>query len=317
VFSTKQIHVELSSKCTLKCPRCPRTELDLDNLNREFSLEEFVQAFDIKVLTSVSKIIFCGDVGDPIYAKDFLRIVEYIKQNSTTKLSIVTNGSYKGAEWWTTLGQLLDSDDQVTFSLDGWNQESNEKYRVNSDWPSIMLGIKTLRASSQCRMNWSMIYFSFNENHVEQVKQLAQDLGFDTFDTVRSSKFDGRYLIDGLDVLKPSHVAQSSQYERERTVLRRAHDVGELIAVKKHDWAKCLNNAKELFVNVDGLLFPCPWFNSGYQDNAFMQHYRDQLNIKRKGLQAVLDDPLWNTLINLFDTNPLPVCKIKCKNAKQ
>lgn len=317
MFSTKQIHVELSSKCTLKCPRCPRTELDLDNLNREFSFEEFVWAFNLETLASISKIIFCGDVGDPIYAKDFLKIVEYVKQNSKTRLSIVTNGSYKTAEWWTTLGQLLDSNDQVTFSLDGWDQESNEKYRINSDWNSIILGIKSLRKSSQCLMNWSMIYFNFNENYVERIKQMAQDLGFDTFDTVRSSKFDGRYLINGQDSLKPTRIAQGSQYERERVILGRTPNVVEATVIKNHAWAKCLNREKELFVNVDGLLFPCPWFNSGYQNNEFVQQYRDRLNVKRRGLHAVLQDPVWNTLINLFDTDPLEVCKIKCKNAKQ
>lgn len=317
MFSTRNIHVEVSSKCTLKCPRCPRTELALDHLNREFSLTDFARAFDVATLSAVSKIIFCGDVGDPIYAKDFLNIVEYIKKNSNTTINIVTNGSYKNVQWWDTLGKFLDSKDQVTFSLDGWDQESNQKYRVNSDWNSIVEGIKTLRAASPCIMNWSMIYFNFNENQVARIKQTAQDLGFDTFDTVHSSKFDGRYLINGQDPLKPIKVASSSQYQREKNVFTRSSKVVDAPLIRNHAWAKCLNFEKEIFVNVDGLLFPCPWFNSGYHSNEFVQHNLDRLNVKVRGLRAVLEDPIWNALVKAFDTEPLEICQLKCKNVRQ
>jgi MoaA/NifB/PqqE/SkfB family radical SAM enzyme len=316
VFSTQEIHIEISSKCTLKCPRCPRTELSPDNLNQEFSLQEFATSFTPATLLTISKIIFCGDVGDPIYSKDFLKIIEYIKHNSKTRVSIVTNGSYKDADWWSALGKLLSRQDQVTFSVDGWDQESNQKYRINSDWDSIISGMRALRLSSECHMNWSMIYFNFNEAHVDKIKQTALDLGFDTFDTVCSSKFDGRYLINDIDPLKPKLVAQGTQYERSRTMFNQTVPVTSVVALDRHAWAKCLNWQKELFINVDGLVFPCPWFNSGYQANDFVQKYQDQLNIKTRGLQEVLNDPLWHEFVDRLDLAPLEVCKIKCKNAQ-
>ena len=78
LFNPAQLHIELSSKCTLKCPRCPRTELNPDSINREISLVEFQRAFSPELLKEVQEILFCGDIGDPIYAKDFLKIVKYI-----------------------------------------------------------------------------------------------------------------------------------------------------------------------------------------------------------------------------------------------
>ena len=96
LLSHKRIHIELSSKCTLKCPRCPRTELHPNSLNREISATEFQRAFTTDLLKEIQEIMFCGDIGDPIYAQDFLPIVKYIKQTSPSlSLVIVTNGSYK------------------------------------------------------------------------------------------------------------------------------------------------------------------------------------------------------------------------------
>ena len=45
LLNHNRIHIEISSKCTLKCPRCPRTELKPELVNREISLLEFQRAF--------------------------------------------------------------------------------------------------------------------------------------------------------------------------------------------------------------------------------------------------------------------------------
>jgi MoaA/NifB/PqqE/SkfB family radical SAM enzyme len=56
--------------------------------------------FPADTLNQIEHFIFCGDIGDPIYATEFLEIVEYIKQHSKTRIRIVTNGSYKKPTWW-------------------------------------------------------------------------------------------------------------------------------------------------------------------------------------------------------------------------
>jgi wyosine [tRNA(Phe)-imidazoG37] synthetase (radical SAM superfamily) len=120
------------------------TELDLTFFQRNFS-SEFI-------LDHVSKITFCGDDGDPIYAGDLIPIVRYIKSVRDVEIVIVTNGSYKKPSWWTELGALLTNKDTVHFSIDGWDNASNNLYRVNSNFDSILSGVTHLRAASQCRM---------------------------------------------------------------------------------------------------------------------------------------------------------------------
>lgn len=319
LLSHRRIHIEISSKCTLKCPRCPRTELKPELVNREISLLEFQRAFSADLLSEIEEITFCGDIGDPIYARDFLEIVRYIKlSHIDTQLIIVTNGSYKDTAWWIELGELLTNDDTVTFSVDGWDQASNEQYRVNSNFESIVNGAKALRANSNCIMNWSAIYFNFNEKEMGHIQHLAESLGFDTFNSVQSTKFDGRYLVNGADPLKPTthYVTQGTYHVARIPLSERRVNLHRWAGRMRHPWAKCMNDEKEMFINVDGLVFPCPWFNSGYIYNDFVEKYRDQISIKTRTLKEILADPLWEELYTRFEIAPLDICKLKCKNAQ-
>ena len=322
MFNYKTVHVELSSKCVLKCPRCPRTELALDRLNQEITLEEFKSGFPIDTLNQIEHFIFCGDIGDPIYATEFLEIVEYIKKNSHSRIRIVTNGSYKKSDWWQQLGGLLDYNDRVTFSVDGWDDQSNNQYRVNSDFESIVNGIRSLRDSSDCLIQWSTIYFLFNQDCIDRIRTLAISLRCDQFQTVKSSKFNGRYAYNNVDLLKPADnfVADTLVYETATELLNQTKYVPIVPAVTTtpHPWARCLNYKKDLFVGVDGLVTPCPWFNNGYQDNNFVKHYRDQLLIKNRSFFKIINDTeLWEQLIQSFENNPLEICQLKCKDAQQ
>ena len=319
LLNPQRIHIEISSKCTLRCPRCPRTELAPNSVNKEINLSEFKQAFGLELLQQVQEILFCGDIGDPIYAKDFLEIVRYIKTNSTVELRIVTNGSYKSAAWWTELGSLLQRSDVVTFSVDGWDQASNEQYRVNSNFDSIVSGARALRKSSNCLMKWSAIYFKFNEQHMADIRLFAKDLGFDLFQTVRSSKFDGHYSVNGIDTLKPlgGRYSKSVQYETDVENLTNRVPVVFYNTRDRHPWARCANWKKEMFVTVEGLVFPCPWFNSGYQENDFVAKYQDRLNIKTRTLKEILADPLWDELLTRFAIAPLEICKLKCQGCSE
>jgi MoaA/NifB/PqqE/SkfB family radical SAM enzyme len=319
LLNYRTVHIELSSKCVLKCPRCPRTELKLDRLNQEMTLTDFESGFPVDVLNQIELFIFCGDIGDPIYATEFLEIVEYIKQNSQARIKIVTNGSYKKATWWQQLGQQLDHNDQVTFSVDGWDNASNNLYRVNSDFDSIVEGITSLRGASECLIQWSMIYFSFNQERVREVQALAKSLGCNRFQTVKSSKFDGRYLSNNTDLLKPadSLVASTLVYELNVSQLNdtRYIPIVPLTPTRPHAWAKCLNYKKDLFIGIDGLVIPCPWFNNGYQHNAFVEQHQDQLSIRNRSFFDIVNDTaLWDQLVDSFENSPLEICQLKCKN---
>ena len=79
-------HLEPSSKCSLRCPRCPRQEHpEISWMGQEISLEEFKKIFNNDMLSQVQRFTMCGDVGDPIYTKDYLSIIDYIKSTKFMK----------------------------------------------------------------------------------------------------------------------------------------------------------------------------------------------------------------------------------------
>ena len=101
-------HIEICTKCSLKCPRCTRQEVPEGLTNMELSLEWFRKNFVPGILSQIKKFTFCGDDGDPIYAKDFIKILKWLReQNSQVQFVIITNGSYKTKSWWQELASLL------------------------------------------------------------------------------------------------------------------------------------------------------------------------------------------------------------------
>lgn len=318
LLDSQQIHIEISSRCVLKCPRCPRTELSLGNLNREIGLDTFQKAFPPQDLSSIREMIFCGHIGDPIYATDFLSVIRYIRDHSQIRVAIVTNGSYRKIEWWHELAGLLGTGDRITFSIDGWDQASNNLYRVNSDFESAIQAIQHVRKNSDCHITWSAIYFRFNQEHMHKIKDIAHEIGCDQFRAVMSTKFDGRYLVGGTDLLKPDKTSQSSVYETE--VTHWGHRIDRQWIRPSHkgspQWARCMNHKKEVFIDVDGLVLPCAWFGNGYHEHEFVRVNRDSLLIGNRTFLQIVNDPIWQhfrDILNKSDMLP-EVCKIKCLN---
>lgn len=315
------LHVELSSKCVLKCPRCPRTELNLDYLNQEIDLDTFKKTFTGDVLNLIKRMVFCGHTGDPIYATEFVPIVRHIKSVSSTAVTVITNGSYRKSEFWTELGSLLDCNDLVVFSVDGWDQSSNNLYRVNSDFDSIIDGIKTLRKNSQCLIQWSTIYFRFNQDRTGYIREIARQQGCDFFELVRSSKFDGRYAINGVDPLKPQDqfTAQTLIYDKNIELLSgRQWPALPLTAKNRHPWARCLNGNKEPYLDVTGRLLPCVWFSESYHFNDFLNKYYQRLNVRTRSFVEILEDlEVWHELETAWTRDPPLICQLKCKNGQQ
>ena len=117
-LATWHWHIEISSKCTLRCPRCPRAELPETLINTELELDFFKRNFTKQfLLDNVEKITFCGDDGDPIYARDLVSVIEYFKSIKNISVHIVTNGSYKSVKWWESLANTLNENDEIHFSF--------------------------------------------------------------------------------------------------------------------------------------------------------------------------------------------------------
>jgi len=316
-------HIEPCSKCSLKCPRCSRQEVPQGLVNTDLSLEWFKNNFTGKLLTEVKKLTFCGDDGDPIYAKDLLAILRWFRENnSVVQFVIVTNGSYKTKMWWEQLNNILDEKDHIHFSLDGWDQESNNIYRVNCDWQSIMFGIDALKKSKAFK-TWAAIAFKFNEDRITHMEDLAKQLGFDNFQLTLSTKFNKNYPSYPInDPLQPSdRYVATGRFTRTTKSLSDKKWIDNCLDIftkkfysinkaEKSIIPLCMIGNKGLYINAKGEFKPCCWTGLRYQHN---KNIFDYINFNDQ-LTNVLDDPAWTTLFN--DFGAVRECGEKCSAKK-
>ena len=322
-LATWHWHIEISSKCTLKCSRCARTEVPDTLVNTELKLDFFKKNFTPEFIRKhVEKITFCGDDGDPIYAHDLIPVIKYFKSIKSVKFVIVTNGSYKGTEWWQQLGIVLDHNDHIHWSLDGWDQASNEQYRINSNWTSIIAGITAFRFVSDAYMTWDSIAFSFNQDRLNDMEQLARQFKFDQFQITRSTKFHKIYsAYPENDQLQPRDELISSNYRFQREIInlseRRESTVGYDTNLALYQTAEEINGvkalcgigAKGLFINSQGDFFPCCWVANRYSHNNEWLDLGRSFNLKEKPLDLVLKDAFWDEKFENFSWTE---CKTKC-----
>jgi len=326
-------HFEVSGKCTLKCPRCPRNDTaPVPWLNKELDLDFFKKTLPPELLkTQVKRITMCGDIGDPIYASEYLEIVKYIKlHNPKIHVYTITNGSYRKPEWWKEFAKISNEYDTINFSVDGYDNASNNLYRVGSDWDSIITGMKIMCGESPAFVYWATIVFAFNQDYLDQIEQQARDLGCDGLQLTYSTKFGSKYgeayggTKDPMEP-RPEFISSSHRYERHfRNISGRKqlnteyllHNQQQFEQIKqKHNTVitpMCSIGNRGLYVSADGVLHPCSWVSFPYVSmstnrktiyfkDSFHQVYREQLNLKTQSLTDILKNPIWNKLFDTFD----------------
>tara|TARA_Y100000992_G_scaffold302631_1_gene277799 strand:- start:638 stop:1669 length:1032 start_codon:yes stop_codon:yes gene_type:complete len=325
-------HIEVSSICTLKCPRCTRAEVPETLLNRSLDLKFFQNQIGEQRIKQIRKISFCGDDGDPIYAKQFLQIVQWLKKvNPDIQLLIITNGSYKTIDWWEELADYLNHNDEIHWSLDGWDQESNSKYRVNCNWNSIIDGIVTFkRHNKETYTVIATIAFRFNEDNLKKIVKLAYDYQFDCWQLTKSTKFGSKYpdAYGNEDLLEPLDselVATGHRFEREQNYITARQRPGAELKEIFWDRAKQLQKSKEYpalcyignkgaFLKATGEFYPCCWVANRYPHNAeWNQLAETKFNLYNNTLDDILADDWWQGEFKKFDNLE---CKTKCIKAK-
>ena len=321
-------HIELSSICALKCPRCPRTEVSQSLLNRQLNLKFFQEQIGTNVLHQIRKITFCGNDGDPIYCRELIEICQWIKTaNPAINLVIITNGSHKPIEWWQALGRVLDHRDEINWSIDGWDQASNELYRVNSDWSTIHAGIRAFcEVNDSTYRTWASIAFRFNQHRLEDIQNLAKNMGMDLFQITKSTKFGSHYpdMYGADDPLCPDRLdLVSSTHRFERILLPLTDRDRPSERLKEVFWKRaqeldqqqkysgiCFIGNKGVFLSSQGEFYPCCWTANRYAHNKKWHDLSaKKFNLWHKTFSDILSDSFWQNEFLEFDSQE---CRTKC-----
>jgi MoaA/NifB/PqqE/SkfB family radical SAM enzyme len=318
----KDVHLELTTKCQARCPMCPRringgvlnplmtlTEIDLDTFKKWFS-KDFIQQLD--------SLFMCGNLGDPIIAKDCLEILEYIKTvNPTIRLSMHTNGSARTTEFWKALANI---DVRVVFGIDGLS-DTHSVYRIATDFDKI---IENANAFIQAGgyAEWHMLVFKHNEHQIEQCRNLSQELGFKSFQVKHTTRFtDVKFpVLDDSGKTIYNLYPSSKTEEMLPQILTYARDLPKSQVVDN-----CTINCKaikwkQIYVSATGNVGPCCWMD--FKDKLHKQNtridYMDKIgefpNLAEQSLEEIFESGYFDKISKTWDNDPLFECAKQCGN---
>ena len=162
ILDRKIINLDITHRCTLKCPKCLRRSVPTNNLS-DLSLDSFK-----KIISHFDQIEFCGQISDPIFHPQFIEFLELTKDK---RVFVHTAASHKPMDWYRDVF-LANKNAIWEFGIDGLPQDSH-KYRINQNDEYLFNVMKTgVELGNDIR--WQYIIFKYNENDITQAIDLAQ-----------------------------------------------------------------------------------------------------------------------------------------------
>lgn len=309
----KKVHLEVTSKCQAKCPMCPRRiaggPLFPGLYLEEVTLTNFKKWFPEEFILQLDHLYMCGNLGDPIIARDTLAIFEYLRKiNNNISLQMHTNGSGRDKKWWNKLAVLNVA---VIFGIDGL-EDTHSLYRINTDWNKIIENAKTfINAGGQAR--WDMLVFQHNEQQIELCKTLSEELGFSEFTIKHTSRFkDGKFdVIDEdfnlLHTLYPSEKSHKMIPKIQKSQKEKLPKIS----------CKAKNNST-IYVSANGNVSPCCWLDMNWippmSDFKFdyMLKIKDLPNLHKSTLQEIFNSGFFDKIEKTWSTCGLKECSKQC-----
>ena len=296
------LHIEVTNRCTLECPACPRTTwkniLKRPVEKADLDIDSFEKFLDCKGGKKIERLLLCGDYGDCIY---YPHLFEFIQRFRHKKFDLMTNGSYRPKEFWQKLSELLGEGDTITFGIDGL-EDTNHLYRKNSDWPSIMLALDIM-SKSKAKVLWQTIVFSFNHDKLKEIKKFAESKGAEFF-AIKTHRY-------GDDSLRPPEELIEINYE-----FREEFNSNTPIVIEP----QC---ETERVVTSDGYFLPCDWIRNPqtfYKSDLWKNRsdWIDNLLINQISLdQGIELVKKWKNLVLEKSVNGSPnldqICKMRCR----
>ena len=178
----RHLHMEFSSLCNARCPRCPRNVFGYPyNSGYEetnLSLELIKKSFTPEFICQLYMILVNGNFGDFTANLESLEIINYFKtHNPHLFIQISTNGSARNTEFWKELGKFKNI--KTEFCLDGL-EDTHHLYRQDTDFEKIIQNAQAYISVGGYAI-WKMILFDHNKHQVETAKERSVIYGFNHF----------------------------------------------------------------------------------------------------------------------------------------
>lgn len=345
----RQIHLEVTQRCNASCPQCDRNEnggavnQHIRGNEQELTLDDCKRMFSPEFIKQLNTMYMCGNLGDPIVARDTLEIFKYFREhNPDMWLSMNTNAGAKDVEWWKELATVFGRMGAVIFSVDGL-ENTNHLYRQGVKWEYVERNMRAfIEAGGRAR--WDYLIFEHSECDVDRAEELAREWGCEKF--IR--KKTGRFVKSNTNTTaKEIHqakdrkgndtqtLAKPKKAEHQNLALLKQKEIEKTYGSMKQYYDTCNIKCKvkddgNLFITAEGIVMPCCWtagrMYKWWQTNPkveqiwdFIDHVggKDKLSAKEHGLEQVFATGIMNDIQNSWNKQSLEqgklgVCAMKC-----
>ncbi|MFP4095079.1 MAG: SPASM domain-containing protein [Cyclobacteriaceae bacterium] len=174
------ISVEPTTSCNLRCPECPSGLRSFTRPTGMLQEEMFKKIVD-ELQTTLCYMLFYFQ-GEPYLNRRFLDWVAYASAKGIYTATSTNAHFLNDATARRTVESGLD---RLVVSIDGTTQETYEAYRVGGKLSKVIEGTRNVVAwKKKLKSRTPHIIFQFlvvrpNEHQVEEVEQLARELGVD------------------------------------------------------------------------------------------------------------------------------------------
>ena len=190
-------NIDTSHRCVFKCPQCIRQKTtSQEQIRRSFDLEEhnFKKILDYYDYG----ITFCGQISDPIYHPNFLKLLKMCNGQGKA-VRIATVGSGKSDAWWDEAYSYGVGENAWYFGVDGIDNKS-ELYRIGSNFDDVWKRMKQGRDLGHVIV-WQYIIFGYNEHEIDRAIEIAKQEDFSLLlvNTNRGFRPDNQLLRKSVD----------------------------------------------------------------------------------------------------------------------
>lgn len=311
----KTIHLEVTSKCQASCPMCARN-LQGGPVNpfiteTEITYEQFIKWFPVDFIKQLDRVYMCGNLGDPVVARDTLEIFTYLREtNSNIQLSMNTNGSARTKQFWERLAELRVA---VRFGIDGL-ADTHSLYRVGTNFNTIIENASAFISKGGYAV-WDMLIFKHNEHQVGACQHTADQLGFKEFNPKNTSRFREQ----GVQVINrtghTTHIIYPT--DKSKKLSEKVYMLSE-ISEKTNITCKAAQE-KSLYVSATGNISPCCWTDMEWMiPTSFARiDYMDKIdqfhNLHKATLQEIFETDYFKKITETWDSDsPLLACAKNC-----
>ena len=318
----KVLHLEITEKCQAGCPFCARYLADgSDNpllKNAELSLSDCRKYFSKEFVKQLQGMYMCGTYGDPIIARDTLDVFEYFRYNNPfMSLSMHTNGGARDRDWWKDLASVMYNEySDVIFSIDGL-QDTNHIYRKRVNWNKVLDSAESFIEAGG-NATWSFLVFRHNEHQVDEARRMSKKMGFKKFVAKKSSRFANERGKNSVDLMPPRNKQyQNAKIEQTAKLIEMYGSLDEFYNQTTID---CLAvSSKSIYVSARGLLFPCSWIGSLYEDRTLEEFKQvealygsfDRVDLNKTTIEDVFNSGIFDDIKKRWSCQSISAGKLK------